>query len=76
MSAAEAVHAAEFVLVLVLIGLLGATELFTMLLNKLRQAGTAWREMRRAWRSDPARQPEDRADDAEPDRPRQPPPRR
>lgn len=75
MTAAEALHAAEFLIVLVLIGLLGSVELVNMLLNKLQKTGTAWTQMLKAWRQDPARLPEDEANDPEPDEPQQLPPR-
>lgn len=75
MTAAEALHTAEFLIVLVLIGLLGSLELVNMLLNKLQKTGTAWTQMLNAWRQDPAHLQEDEANNPDPDEPRQLPPR-
>ncbi|GAA1948782.1 hypothetical protein GCM10009837_87750 [Streptomyces durmitorensis] len=75
MTAAEAIHAAELLLVLVLIGLLRAIELVNMLIEKLQKTGAAWKELLTSWRQDPTQQPEDEANNAEPDEPHQLPPR-
>lgn len=75
MSAAEAIHAAEFVLILIAIGLLGFLEVFNMLLQKLGQTVTAWNAIRRAWRSEQTEQGEEEARDADPGEPNQLPPR-
>lgn len=75
MTAAEALHAAELLLVLILIALLGSIELLNMLLKKLQQTGTAWKGMLKAWSRNQTQLPEDEEDNAEPDRPHQLPPR-
>jgi hypothetical protein len=65
MSAVEAVHAAEILLVVVVLAALGALEVFDMLLAKLGQTAGKWKAMRRAWQQDETGA-DDQASDAEP----------
>lgn len=75
MSTAEAIHAAEFLLVLIAICLLSLLEVFNLLLQKLGQTVNAWKGIRRACRREQADEAEDEARDAEPGGPNHLPPR-
>ncbi|WP_406481806.1 hypothetical protein [Streptomyces sp. NBC_01615] len=67
-------HAAEFLLVIVLICLLGVLDVFNMLLEKLRQTANTWKTMRRAWQSGDVDDAKYQASDAESNEPAHQPP--
>ncbi|WP_327426060.1 hypothetical protein [Streptomyces sp. NBC_01236] len=62
-------HAAEFLLVIVLICLLGVLDVFNMLLEKLRQTVNTWKTMRCAWQPGDVDDAKNQASDAEPNEP-------